>query len=140
MTDPAGATRIFETIPGTIPGECGSDLETAKAIIARLSAAELAELAPSFTSAAIRIRARRERGAALRALAALTNVRRNSGRGLIETLRSDLGRYHDSAWLFEEGRPPPADPRRALWHQVLTATKGDVPSKGTIGRALRGID
>lgn len=106
-------------------------------LVCGLPADKLEELAPLFTAPALRARRVCERDDAIRALASAMAA--DSGRALAKAIHRDLARYATSAWRFERGRPPPADPMRGLWHATLTAARGRPPSVSTIRRALAGV-
>jgi hypothetical protein len=108
-------------------------------ILARQPIELLKRLASKYCSpAALRDRSLAERDAAYRGLAAGSIG--TSGYAIQGAVRAFVERYRDrGAWRFDRGRAPPADPRRALAHQILTLDGGRVRSRSTVERALAGV-
>ena len=107
----------------TDPAEIDAADRALEILFARASIEELERLARRyFSPSALTRRRLAERNALIRHLATeiLAGGGEASGRGLGDSIATELGRYAASGWRVERGRTPPADPHRALLHRIRT--------------------
>jgi hypothetical protein len=112
--------------------------QSAAAALAWLPVESLERLAPYLAPSAIRRRRDEERNVCYRGLAAGLPPA-NRMRELARAIATEIGRYQHGRWRFEHGGPPPADPRRALMHRILTLDGGKILAPASLRRVLAGI-
>jgi hypothetical protein len=115
----------------------GTDLELLEQLLAGQPVEILKRVGYRYCSpAALRNRSLAQRDSAYRDLAAGSIDK--SGYATAIAVIAEVERYRRGAWRFDSGRAPPADPRRALAHLILTLD-GCVRSRSTVERALAGV-